>query len=146
MTVERYNTSNHPRWNSRENTGVRAATASRRRYGRARRYGRRADGRPRTEPPLLLARDLTEDETTIDLWDTSDGVWITAEVPECSLGDVQVTVSGAALRIRVESSGGSSEPVRLDRRIDLARSFDPDDVVIAYDDPELIVIVFHECE
>jgi HSP20 family molecular chaperone IbpA len=106
------------------------------------RYGRRADERPCSDPLLLIARDATENDPTIDLRDTPEGVWITAELPDCSLDDVRVTANGISLRIRVEPSDGSSQQVRLDRRIELARPIDPDDIVVAYDEPALSVVVF----
>jgi len=142
MTVERYDTPNHPRWNPRAEAATRAIAASRRRYGRARRYGRRGGGRQHSDPPLLIARDVAEDDPTIDLRDTPEGVWITAELPDRSLGDVRVTANGASLRIRAEPSDGSSQPDRLDRRIELARPIDPDDIVVAYDEPALAVVIF----
>jgi len=143
MTIERYNTPNHPRWNSKTKEEPTDTTAPRPRYGRLppRRDRCRTDRIARSGPSLLQSRDVTGDDTTIELRDTSDRTCITTELPDRSLEDVRVSVSGASLRIRAEPSDTESG---MDRTITLAQRVDPTDVVIAYDDPVLTVIISNE--
>lgn len=146
MTAERYNTPNHPRWSPRTNNAPTKTGEPRQRYGRLTPNSdeRRPDGRSRAVPPLLVSRDVTEDDAAIELRNTSNQVWITTELPDRSLeeDDIEVSVSGASLRIRAESSDAS--PHGIDRTIRLSESVNPTDVVIAYDDPVLAVIVTDE--
>lgn len=145
MTAERYNTPNHPRWSQRTNDAPTTPGVPRQRYGRpAPDCGEhRAADQSRADPPVVLPRDETGSDATIELRNTSDRVWITTELPDRSLdGDaVQVSVSGASLRIRAEPSDESPHLDGIDRTITLAGPVNPADVVIAYDDPVLTVIV-----
>lgn len=143
MTIERYNTPNHPRWNSKTKDAPTDTTGPRPRYGRLppRRDGCRTEGIARSGPSLLQSRDVTEDDTTIELSDTSDWTCITTELSDRSLEDVHVSVSGASVRIRAEPSDTASG---MDRTITLAHSINAADMVIAYDDPVLTVIVPNE--
>lgn len=92
---------------------------------------------------MLVSRDVTEDNTSIELRHTPDQVWITAELPDCSLDkdDVHVSVSGTSIRIQVEPSDASPQANGLDRTITLPEPINPADAVLAYKDPELTVIV-----
>jgi HSP20 family molecular chaperone IbpA len=180
MTVERYDTPNHPRWNlptnDRADEQLASRPASRRRYGRAsRRRGerrreetpgaRRSEGRrgarqsggtpsaetsatkptPTADPRLLQSREATGDDATVELRATSDRVCVTTELPDRSLDDVRVSVVGASVHIRAESSarsGSSASPENgIDRTITLPETVSPADVMVAYHDPVLAVVV-----
>lgn len=143
MTVERYNTPNHPRWSLRtddeptkagephQQNGTSATNSSR----------RQTDGRLRTDPPLVVSRDATEDDSTVKLRNTSNRVWVTIELPDRSLDDVHVSVSGVLLRIRAAPSDDSPQSNGIDRTITLTGPINPAEIVVAYDDPALTVIV-----
>lgn len=117
MTVERYNTPNHDRWN------------------------RRTDDSPRSGPPLLLSREATGDDTAVELRSTPDRTLLTTELPDRSLDDVRVTVGGASIRIRAEPSETSPPSGGLDRTITLSERVCGADVAVAYYDPVLTVVV-----
>lgn len=145
MTIERYNTPNHPRWNPETKGAPTETTGPRPRYGRLglRRDGCLTEATAQNGPSLLQSRDVTEDDTTVELRDTSERTWITTELPDRSLEDIQVWVSGVSIRIRAEAS---NELPGIDRTITLAESVDAADVVVAYDDPILAVIVPNETQ
>lgn len=146
MTVERYNTPNHPRWSSRTNAASAGATTPQQRHGRlsSRRDGRRPQGVSRSGPPLLQSRDATEDDTIIELRNTRDRAWITAELPNRSLDEIHVSVCGASIRIQAEPSDASPGQNGIERTITLAETVNAADVVIAYSEPTLTVIVPNE--
>lgn len=154
MTDERYDAPNHPRWDPRTNGRPNDHPEARRRYGRTAPSG---DGRrrrrtphpgrsgdaPRSDPPLLLAREATGDDATVELRATSDRVCVAAELPDRSLDDVRVSVDGASIRIRADprDSQSATPGTGLDRTITLAETVRPADVVVAYHDPVLAVVV-----
>lgn len=136
MTVERYNTPNHPRWYPRTNGRPTEDAASRPQQGRS--------SPPRANPSPLVSREATGDDTTIELRDAPGGTSITTELPDRSVDDVRVSVSGASVRIRAPPSDASPPSDGIDRTITLSESVDPADVVVAYREPVLTVIVPHE--
>jgi HSP20 family molecular chaperone IbpA len=142
MTIERYNTPNHPRWHPTTETPSTELTDSRTRYGQRppRREGCQTEEIAQAGPSLLQQRDGTED-TTLELHDTSEWVCIRTELPDRSLEAVHVSVSGASVRIQAESSDTESG---MDRTITLSQRVNAADMVLAYDDPVLTVIVPHE--
>lgn len=143
MTIERYNTPNHPRWYARRKNSPSETTATRPRNGRlpARRDGCQTDGRVQSGPSLLQSRDVTEEDTTIELHDTSNWLWISTELPDCSLDDVHISTSGGSVRIQAKPSDTSAG---IDRTITLTERVNPADVVVASDDSVLTVIVPNE--
>lgn len=140
MTIERYNTPNHPRWHP---TTEATPTSSRVRYGQRppRCEGRRTKKVSQAGPPVLQQRDGTEENATIELRDTSKWVCITAELPDRSLEEVHVSVDGASVRIQADPSATDSG---MDRTITLSQRVNAADVVLAYDDPVLTVILPNE--
>lgn len=84
---------------------------------------------------------MTEDDATFELRDTSNGTWISAEVPDRSLDEIHVSIRGASIRIRAEPSDASPKRSGIDRTITLAETVDAADAVVAYDGLALTVIV-----
>jgi HSP20 family molecular chaperone IbpA len=90
---------------------------------------------------MVVSRELTQDDATIELRNTSDRLWISTDFPDRSLDEIRVSVRGASLRIRAGPSDESPRRNGIDRTITLARAVNPADVVVAYDDPTLAIIV-----
>lgn len=188
MAYKRYDTPNHPRWDTKVNeptTGNPASNArngndtteaptgnptsepttddvtsgaqignptsrtptgnptSRWQYGRtgSSQHNRHCERAEFAEPPLLVSREETGDDAAVELEDTPKSIRITAELPDASLDDVRVSTAGRSIRVRAESPEQSTSTNEIDRTITLAETVTIDDVVVAYHDPVLTVVV-----